>query len=100
MQNIFIENLEITTTEQELRALFEPFGTVLSVRIVNDRDTQVPRGFAFVEMEDLPACERAVAALDGHMMDSRRISVNLARPKSVDPPGIEGKMRDHRRHRY
>jgi len=50
MQNIFVGNLAVNTTEQTLRSAFEAFGHVLTVKVVIDRDSGVPRGFAFVEM--------------------------------------------------
>jgi len=48
--NIFVGNLAFTTTEQELRACFEAYGTVETVRLMTDRDTGRARGFGFVEM--------------------------------------------------
>ena len=50
MQNVFVGNLAVNTTEQMLRSAFEAFGHVLTVKVVIDRDSGVPRGFAFVEM--------------------------------------------------
>ena len=48
--NIFIGNLDITVTEQQLREIFAVHGAVETVTIVVDRDTGEPRGIAFVEM--------------------------------------------------
>ena len=50
--NIFIGNLNWSTTEDELHHLFYGYGTVDSVRIMTDRETGRSRGFAFVEMPD------------------------------------------------
>jgi hypothetical protein len=47
--NIYVTNLTYTTTEEELSALFEPYGRVESVRIITDRATGRSRGFGFVE---------------------------------------------------
>ena len=49
---IFVGNLAFTTTEEELRQLFEPYGIVERVQIMTDRATGRPRGFGFVEMPD------------------------------------------------
>ena len=46
MKNIYVGNLSFSTTEQTVRSLFEPFGTVGRVNIVTDRDTGQPRGLA------------------------------------------------------
>ena len=100
MLNIFVENLAATTTEQTLRAAFEEFGHVLSVKVVADRDTGVPRGLAFVEMSSNTEAQAAIAGMNGKMIDDRVVNVNEARPKKVENNPIESKMRRHRRHRY
>ena len=100
MLNIFVENLAVNTTEQTLRAAFEAFGHVLSVKVVADRDTGVPRGLAFVEMSSDTEAQAAIAGMNGKMIDDRVMNVNEAQPKKVENNPIESKMRRHRRHRY
>jgi RNA recognition motif-containing protein len=100
MQNIFVGNLSIDTSEHALRTLFEAFGQVLSVNIVKDRDTTTPRGFAFVEMSSDAEAQAAIAALNGTIIDGRRVNVNEARPKDIDPSDVQQQMRRHRDHRY
>ena len=48
--NIYIGNMSFDTTEDQLRQAFEGFGEVSTVKIITDRDSGQPRGFAFVEM--------------------------------------------------
>lgn len=79
--NIFVGNLDITATEQQLRELFAVHGVVENVTIVKDRDTDEPRGMAFVEMTQATEAEAAIAALDGHELNGRSMRVNEARPK-------------------
>ena len=79
--HIFVGNLAFTTTEEELRALFEAHGSVETVRILTDRDTGRSRGFGFVEMPDDPAGERAIEALNGTSLGGRVLTVNEARPR-------------------
>ena len=100
MQNIFVENLTANTTEQTLRAAFEAFGHVLTVKVVADRDTGVPRGLAFVEMGSDVEAHAAIAGLNGKMIDGRVIHVNEARPKEIDGSAVRHQMRSHRKHRY
>ena len=50
--HIFVGNLAFTTTEQDLRQLFEPSGTVDTIRMMTDRETGRSCGFGFVEMPD------------------------------------------------
>jgi len=65
MKKLFVGNIPHSTTETELRTLFEPHGAVEQVSIVTDRDTGRSRGFAFVEMTDSGEAEKAIAALNG-----------------------------------
>lgn len=85
MKSIYVGNLPFTATEDEVRALFSPFGDVPSVKIVSDRETGRPRGFGFVEMEDADA-DNAIKALEGHQMGGRALKVNEARPKAPRAP--------------
>ena len=82
MKNIFVGNLDFSTTEGSVRALFEPYGKVDRVNVVTDRDTGRSRGFAFVEMTDSAEADRAIAALNGANLEGRAINVNEARPKT------------------
>ena len=79
--NIFVGNLAFTATEQDLRQLFEPYGTVATVRIMTDRETGRARGFGFVEMPDGQAAQSAIDALNGMSLAGRALTVNEARPR-------------------
>ncbi len=87
MKNIFVGNLSFGATEQSVRSLFEPYGTVDRVHIVTDRDTGQPRGFGFVEMSDDAAAEKAISALNGYEHEGRAMNVNEARPKTNSGSG-------------
>src|SRR5438552_18088572 len=65
MKNIFVGNLSFGTTEQDVRVLFEGFGTVDRASIATDRETGKSRGFAFVEMPNAAEGERAINELSG-----------------------------------
>ena len=82
MKNIFVGNLSFQTTEQDIRTLFESYGSVDRVNIVTDRDSGQPRGFAFVEMTNDAEGERAIEAINGRELGGRSLNVNEARPKS------------------
>jgi RNA recognition motif-containing protein len=79
--NIFVGNLAFTTTEHDLRQLFETYGTVDAVRIMLDRDTGRSRGFGFVEMPDRHAAQDAIAGLNGTTLAGRPLTINEARPR-------------------
>jgi cold-inducible RNA-binding protein len=81
MKNIFVGNLDFSSTEASIRPLFERYGTVERVNLVTDRDTGRSRGFAFVEMADSEEADRAITGLNGTDLDGRALNVNEARPK-------------------
>jgi RNA recognition motif-containing protein len=82
LKNIFVGNLDFGATEESVRALFEPYGTVDRVSLITDRETGRSRGFAFVEMSDGRQAERAITELNGAKIDGRALNVNEARPKT------------------
>lgn len=83
-ENVYVGNLPFSTSEQEVRELFEPYGEVDSVNLITDRDTGSLRGFGFVSMSSGSA--EAIAALNQHEMGGRSLSVNLARPREERRP--------------
>ncbi len=85
MNTIYVGNLSRTTTESTLKSLFETYGLVSSVKMVKDRVTGEPRGFAFVDMEDEEASKQAIAALNGKEVDGQRLRINEARPREARP---------------
>ncbi len=90
MKNIFVGNLSFGASEESVRALFEPYGTVDRVNIVTDRDTGRARGFGFVEMANDAEGDKAIAAINGRDLDGRTLSVNEARPKADRASGGGG----------
>jgi|SRR5579884_1611077 cold-inducible RNA-binding protein len=99
MTNIFVGNLDITATEQQLRELFAGYGAIETVTLVKDRDTGEPRGIAFVEMTQATNAQAAIAGLDGKLLNGRPMRVNEARPKVHLDATRDSGIRDHRRHK-
>lgn len=83
--NIYVGNMSYNTGEQDLRRAFEEFGAVDSVKVIMDRDTGRPRGFAFVEMPDDDQARQAIEGLNGTDMQGRNLTVNEARPRDERP---------------
>ncbi len=81
MKNIYVGNLDFGSTEEQVRALFEPHGAVEKVTLVRDRDTGQSRGFAFVQMTNDSEAQNAIAAVNGTVVGGRALNVNEARPK-------------------
>ena len=81
MNNIFVGNLSLDASEQDIRCIFEKHGTVERFRIMTDRQTGKPRGFAFVEMTDDSDAEKAIVAVNGIELNGRAMNVSAARPQ-------------------
>ncbi len=75
---LYVGNLPFSATEDEIRELFGKHGNIVSVNLIEDRDTGRPRGFGFVEMDDTTAAKQN---LDGYEMGGRALSVNDAQDK-------------------
>ena len=85
MTTIYVGNLPFSATEAEVRKLFEQYGSVQSVKLVNDRETGRPRGFGFVDMPTSDA-QKAIQATNGMDMGGRPLRVNEAREREARPP--------------
>ena len=74
-KSLYVGNMSYSTSENDLRTLFEPHGPVESIRVISDK------GFAFV---DLPAenAQAAIEALNGKEVGGRPLTVNEARPRT------------------
>lgn len=88
-KKIYVGNLPFQATEDNVRDMFEAYGTVESIAMINDRDTGRFRGFCFVEMPDSEAMA-AIEALDGNDYDGRSLRVNEARPREERGGGSRG----------
>jgi cold-inducible RNA-binding protein len=88
---LYIANLSFNTSEAQLRAAFEPFGTISDVYLATDRDTGRPRGFAFVTFGTPDEAKAAIEKMNGAELDGRALTVNEARPKE----GVSGSSSTH-----
>jgi len=85
--NIYVGNLPYRTSDEDLNALFAPFGEVESARVITDRETGRSRGFGFVEMADDEQALAAIEGLNGSDFQGRPLTVNQARPRAAGGPG-------------
>ena len=93
MINIHIGNLSFNTTEENLRSAFEEFGTIENARIIMDKATGKSKGFGFVEMEDDEKAGKAIKAMNGSILDGRKIRVSKAVPREERNDGWENRRR-------
>ncbi len=92
-KKLYVGNLPYTTNDDELRQLFEEYGSVQSANVVSDRDTGRSRGFGFVEM-DSEAADKAIRALDGKDFGGRPLRIDEARERRPGGGGGGGGYRD------
>jgi RNA recognition motif-containing protein len=80
---LYVGNLTHEATEEELRAAFAPCGEVTSVQVVVDRYSGRPRGFAFVAMATEEQAARAIAQMNGAVLNGRPLRVTEADRRRV-----------------
>lgn len=79
MSKIYVGNIQWKTTEEDLKELFNPYGTVTSAQVIKDRDTGRSRGFGFVKMETEDQTKEAINGLNGKELNGRTLVINEAR---------------------
>jgi RNA recognition motif-containing protein len=84
MTTLYVGNLPFNATEADVKALFERHGQVVSVKLINDRETGKPRGFGFVDMAPNEA-QAAIESLNGFQMNGRPLRVNEAQERPQRP---------------
>jgi RNA recognition motif-containing protein len=78
---LYVGNLPYTAKEDSLKSHFSSAGSVLSVKIITDRETGRSKGFGFVEMETEDSAQNAVSSLDGQEFEGRSLRVSEAKPQ-------------------
>jgi RNA recognition motif-containing protein len=81
--NIYIGNISYGMTPEEIKAVFTPYGNVLSVKIIADKQTGRSKGYAFVEMENDEEAQKAIKALNETEVKGRNVKVNSAHRKET-----------------
>ncbi|MCE5199828.1 RNA-binding protein [bacterium] len=83
-KSLYVGNMSYSTTENDLRTLFEPYGPIAEVRVIGDK------GFAFVEIPE-ENMQAAIDATNGKEFAGRTLTVNEARPKTERSGGGGGR---------
>jgi RNA recognition motif-containing protein len=87
---MYVGNLPFTATEAEIRNLFSGYGEVTDLHLPMDRDSDRPRGFAFVTMDNPQSMSGAIAGLNAREWNGRVLAVNEARPREDRGDGPSG----------
>jgi RNA recognition motif-containing protein len=99
-KRLYVGNMAYGTTEMDLRDHFGQAGEVAEVKVMLDRETGRPRGFAFVEMADDAGAQNAIAQLDGRDLGGRALKVNEAQERSGGGGGAGGRSGGGARQRW
>jgi RNA recognition motif-containing protein len=83
---LFVGNLPWSTTEEELRQFFAPYGLVAGVRIARNYASRRSRGFGFVEMPDATQAQAAIDGLNGTALGGRILTVSPAHQQAEPRP--------------
>lgn len=89
-KKLYVGNLGYGVTDDQLRGMFAPYGSVQSAQVIMDRDTGRSKGFGFVEMASDQEAQAAIAGMNGQMSDGRSLTVNEAKPKESRSGGSGG----------
>ncbi|PCI27222.1 MAG: RNA-binding protein [SAR324 cluster bacterium] len=84
--NLFVGNLPFNTTEETLKKLLSPYGKVLEIDLVKDRETGRLRGFGFVKITD--STDEEIRQMDGLVLEGRSLHINEAEKKRKIKPKI------------
>ena len=79
---LFVGSLPWAVNDDALKSAFEAHGSVVTAKVVTDRQTGRSRGFGFVEMENESEANNAIQALNGSQLKGRSIIVSEAKPKT------------------
>lgn len=100
---LFVGSLAWATTDDTLGQFFASAGTVVSAKVIRNREDNKSRGFGFVEMGTPEEAQKAIDELNGKELDGRNINVSEARPQEDRGPrnfsggGFGGGRRDNNR---
>lgn len=93
-KKLYFGGLAYATTDDTLQKAVASFGTVVSAKVIADRETGRSRGFGFVEMSTDEEAQAVVSGLDGKEIDGRVVRVSEARPQENGGGGGGGGRRD------
>lgn len=77
---LYVGNLSYSLNDQSLQEHFAAFGTVVSCKVITDKESGRSKGFAFVEMSTPEEAQAAISNLDNKEVGGRPLRVNEARP--------------------
>lgn len=95
---LFVGSLGYNVTDEELSQFFVVAGSVVSAKVIIDRDTNRSKGFGFVEMSSDQEAQAAIQQLNGKELDGRQVAISVAKPMGERP--ARPSFNNNRRPRY
>lgn len=92
-KKLYVGGLAYSVTDSQLQQIFEAHGKVETAKVITDRESNRSRGFGFVEMGTQEEAEKAIASLNGTLLEGRNLTVNLSKPRE-ESGGRNGGYRD------
>ena len=89
-KKLYVGNRAYSVRDNDLEQAFGEFGSIVSAKVMMERDTGRSKGFGFVEMGTDAEALAAVEAMNGHSLQGRALTVNEARPMEARPPRTGG----------
>jgi cold-inducible RNA-binding protein len=77
---LFVGSLPFSVTDETLGEAFAKCGTVVSAKVIMDRDSGRSKGFGFVEMSSDEEAQNAIRMMADAELEGRRLTVNIAKP--------------------
>ncbi|XP_078331762.1 polyadenylate-binding protein 1-like [Crassostrea virginica] len=82
--NVYVKNFSEEIDDEKLRDMFEPYGKIISAKVMTDDSSGKGKGFGIVSFEDPEAAEKAVEALNGNENSGKVLFVGRAQ-KKIEP---------------
>ncbi|KAI3901906.1 hypothetical protein MKW98_027203 [Papaver atlanticum] len=82
-KTLFVARLNYETTEHRIKREFESYGTIKRVRMITDKESNKPRGYAFIEYAHTRDMKAAYKQADGRKLDNKRVLVDVERGRTV-----------------
>ncbi|CAM6061669.1 unnamed protein product [Sphagnum tenellum] len=82
-KTLFVARISYETTEHKIKREFEAYGPIKRVRLVHNKDSKKPRGYAFIEYQHTRDMKNAYKQADGRKIDNRRVLVDVERGRTV-----------------
>ncbi|MBB4223222.1 RNA recognition motif domain-containing protein [Variovorax guangxiensis] len=89
-KKLYVGNLAYSIRDNDLEQAFGEFGSIVSAKVMMERDTGRSKGFGFVEMGTDAEALAAIEAMNGQPLQGRALTVNEARPMEARPPRSGG----------